>query len=120
MSSLRRLWIPTSNESLLSAQAALLSRFVKKATLHCRQVELSDGNSINCVDTASDTDIATKTVANNRTLVLAHGLGSGLGFWFDNFDALAQQYDRVVAFDWLGFGASRYMSPMFSTHCTPL
>ena len=104
---LRRLWIPTSNMSLLSAQAAIISRFVKQATLHCRQVELPDGNCINCVDTASDGDIASKNVSNERTLVLAHGLGSGLGFWFDNFDQLAKQFDRVVAFDWLGFGASR-------------
>lgn len=40
------------------------------------------------------------------TLVLAHGLGSGLGFWFDNYDFLAKHFKRVISVDWLGFGGS--------------
>ena len=45
-----------------------------------------------------------------KTVVLAHGLGSGCGFFFSNIDPLLIDkgggYDRVIAVDWLGFGGS--------------
>ena len=47
---------------------------------------------------------ATSTL--QTTCVLAHGLGSGLGFFFPNLAYLASRFDRVVAFDWLGFAGS--------------
>ena len=55
---------------------------------------------INAIDTGSP------TAGRGNTLVIGHGLGSGLGFFFDNIDAMAGAFDRVIAFDWLGFGGS--------------
>lgn len=46
------------------------------------------------------------TSINEKVLVLAHGYGSGLGFFYPNYSELAKQYDRVIALDWLGMGAS--------------
>lgn len=40
------------------------------------------------------------------TLVLTHGYGSGLGFYFKNIEYLSTIYDRVIAIDWLGMGSS--------------
>lgn len=40
------------------------------------------------------------------TLLLTHGYGSGLGFYFKNIDQLSSIYDRVIAIDWLGMGSS--------------
>lgn len=46
----------------------------------------------------------------HKTLVLMHGYGLGLGFFFENFDALANfqdsPFDRIVAIDWPGMGHS--------------
>ncbi|RKP05635.1 Alpha/Beta hydrolase protein, partial [Thamnocephalis sphaerospora] len=39
-------------------------------------------------------------------LVLAHGYGAGLGYFYRNFEALAQPGWRVYAIDWLGMGRS--------------
>jgi len=46
--------------------------------------------------------------SSDETLILAHGFGSGLGFFFRNVDALldSNKYRRVVLFDWLGMGGS--------------
>lgn len=43
------------------------------------------------------------------TLVLSHGYGAGLALYFGLFDRLldAGKYDRVIAFDWNGFGVRR-------------
>lgn len=101
---LRRVWIPSQHEDILHAQNALLTRFVER-TLHQTSVDVGGGLFLNVVDTASDEERLERS-GPRRTLVLAHGLGSGLGFFFNNFDALAREFDRVVAFDWMGMGAS--------------
>ncbi|NVK30605.1 MAG: alpha/beta fold hydrolase [Gammaproteobacteria bacterium] len=102
------LWIPTSQRQLMQAQSNLLARFVKtpyqssiitvpfdgKGLLHKPQ-----SVEINYVDNAPER-------TDGHTLIIAHGWGSGLGFYFANLDLLAQQFDRVIAFDWLGFGGS--------------
>jgi cardiolipin-specific phospholipase len=41
-----------------------------------------------------------------RVLVLMHGYGLGLGFFFANYDALLPHFDRIIALDWQGMGAS--------------
>ena len=40
------------------------------------------------------------------TIVLCHGLCSGLGFFFPNYDYLADRFDRVLSVDWAGMGES--------------
>ena len=65
----------------------------------------------------------TSTTGNNKpksTLVLSHGFGSGLGFYYPNYDALAKIYDRVISFDWLGMGSSsrdKNISAPITTNC---
>lgn len=44
--------------------------------------------------------------ANPRTLVLMHGYASGVGFFYNNLEQFSKKFDRVIAIDWLGFGAS--------------
>lgn len=47
-----------------------------------------------------------KQNADEKVLVLTHGYGSGIGFFYPNFSKLAGMFDRVIAFDWLGMGSS--------------
>jgi pimeloyl-ACP methyl ester carboxylesterase len=35
-----------------------------------------------------------------------HGYGLGLAFFFANYDALLPHFNRIIAVDWLGMGAS--------------
>ena len=99
---LRRLWLPTSEKQLLASQDALLRHFVSRKLTNRRIVLPASGLTINAVDTMPGSSPASGA----RTLVVGHGLGSGLGFFFNNIDAFAEHFDRVVAFDWLGFGGS--------------
>lgn len=110
LKSARKWWIPTSSGDILEAQHALLSYFVN-APLHAKQIEVFGEEGIpllmNCVDTASDYDRTRCSGASIRnTAVLGHGLGSGLGLFFNNYDGLLKHFDRVVGFDWIGFGNS--------------
>lgn len=50
---------------------------------------------------------ATSAPAPKKTLVLTHGYGAGLGFYFKNFYSLSQVPGyRTIAIDWLGMGLS--------------
>lgn len=42
-----------------------------------------------------------------KTLVLMHGYGSGLGFFYKNYAKLLGTYDKIVAVDWPGMGGSK-------------
>lgn len=107
----------TSVEHVILAQAALLKHFVK-APLMSVQTTLKNGHIINSVDTGPVVRSSSEEPV--RTIVLAHGLGSGLGFFWPNYDALLRKnggaYDRVIGVDWLGFGASsrpRVLAPRY-------
>jgi cardiolipin-specific phospholipase len=56
--------------------------------------------------------------ADSDTIILAHGFGSGLGFFYQNVDALLRHpsVGRVVLVDWLGMGGSErpqcYLRPI--------
>lgn len=114
-------WVPTSRHLLLSAQRSLLEHFVPK---HVRisYKESKDGfnyvvvenpqrlNNINDDVTQSNTTAVTRRAKSKRsTLLLLHGFGSGLGFFFANYEHLSLTFDRVVAVDWLGMGGSARM-----------
>jgi len=87
-------WTKSSPAKLLAAQQTLLHRFVRQPLTGSRVAGL------NTVDSGQ--------VSDGVTVVLAHGFGSGLGFFYRNFDALLadKRVGRVVAFDWLGMGGS--------------
>jgi cardiolipin-specific phospholipase len=92
----------------LQAQEKLLQHFLKRCTYEVRSVPT---NGMNYVVIQNKQ----KAILNNhpgrvqgskKTLVMMHGYGAGLGFFYDNFDGLADYYDQVIAVDWLGMGCS--------------
>lgn len=102
------------------AQSALLQHFCKSKVEQGR-IRIPQG-TINYVMIERD-----KNKVNPSTIVLTHGYGSGLGFFYPNLDALSQVYDRVIAVDWLGMGGSSRlpntsavkMKPICSNGMTP-
>lgn len=57
--------------------------------------------------------------SNGKDIVLCHGFGAGLGFFYRNYAALLAlpQVGRVLAPDWLGMGrSSRPKFPKFTPH----
>lgn len=52
-------------------------------------------------------EIQKEKTENQRNLVICHGYGAGLGFFYRNFQSLSQQPGwRLFAIDWLGMGNS--------------
>lgn len=52
-------------------------------------------------------DIRQENGANKKNLVICHGYGAGLGFFYKNFQNLSQEPGwRLFAIDWLGMGNS--------------
>jgi len=68
----------TSVDHLLASQAAVLKHFVKHPMIPVSTLLPSSGYTINSVDSG----VPPPSGAPTRTIVLAHGLGSGLGFWY--------------------------------------
>ena len=105
--SLRNALLGTSVDHVLAAQSAILKHFVRQPLTSVSTVLPASGYVINCVDSGV-TSIPDPGAG--RTVVLAHGLGSGLGFFFPQYDALLRSrggsFDRVLGVDWLGVGAS--------------
>ena len=103
MRTFSKLYIPTSHDALLASQKALLSHFVR-TPIRYHQANLPSGrlNYIELRKKRVDGKVPTK----ESTLVLMHGLGSGLGFFYANYDDLLETYDRIYAVDWLGMGGS--------------
>lgn len=98
----RQWWTQGTPAALQTAQDRLLSRWV--AAPHVRLPVTAGLNSVVFGDAES---------SSQRTIVLAHGFGSGLGFFYHNIDGLLQitapgtnAPNRVVAVDWMGMGGS--------------
>ena len=109
MSALGRLWRGTSQAHLLEAQGRLLRLFSPHLDAVPLRTTLASGDVINAVEVTlpSSSPSPPSPGHPSRTLVLAHGFGSGLGFFgIANLNALAPHFDRVVAVDWLGMGGS--------------
>jgi cardiolipin-specific phospholipase len=129
--SIRRLYVPSSPEDLEASQRRLLRKYVH-APFEERKVRLSSGDYINAVvfhnqrsrdyevaaaaaaaaDSASIDTIASTSTAPvplpppPTTLVITHGYGSGLAFFWENYDFFCSHFDRVIGIDWLGMGGS--------------
>ena len=99
-----RIWSGTSSSRLLEAQTHLLGRFLPELGSAVRPVrtKLSSGEVINAVDIPGQG----RSFGPGSTLVLCHGYGSGLGFFFPNLGTFSEHFGRVVAVDWLGMGGS--------------
>ena len=118
MERVRRLWLRTSRGEILNAQDRLLEAFASPERVRLRSLGKKCG--INAVEVTRRDGRG----AGGRDLVLAHGFGSGLAMWMDSLQDLAEidGVRRVIAFDWLGMGASDrpacYQSPRVAL--TPL
>lgn len=101
---LRELYIPSSLAKLRRAQDSLLMAFVK-SKFESRVVHLNSGEFINLIELSNSSRIRSPAEP-GRSLLLTHGYGSGLAFFWANYDHLVSKYDRVIAIDWLGMGGS--------------
>ncbi|CAM0151819.1 unnamed protein product [Urochloa decumbens] len=104
-------WIPTSTDRIIAAEKRLLS--VLKTGYVQEQVNIGSappGSKVRWFRSASDEPRFINTVTfdskeNAPTLVMVHGYAASQGFFFRNFDALANRF-RVIAIDQLGWGGS--------------
>ena len=99
-------WTGASKKAAKVAEEALLSKWVKspytlgKVSIDLPQLGLGV-QKINTLDVNSDAD--------GVPLVLTHGAGSGIAFFYKNIEALATLNGgrrRLLAFDWLGQACS--------------
>ena len=100
---LMQYFIPTSAAARYQSLERLLKHFCA-SSITIKSASLQNGRCINYVDISG-----IRKSSPNRTeevLVLAHGFGLGLGFFFNNFDRFANDFDRIIAFDWSGMGGS--------------
>ncbi|KAL2458028.1 1-acylglycerol-3-phosphate O-acyltransferase [Forsythia ovata] len=104
-------WIPTSTDHIIAAEKRLLS--IIKTPYETEQVNIGSGppgSNIRWFRSASNEPRFINTVSfdskeGSPTLVMVHGYGASQGFFFRNFDALAQHF-KVIAIDQLGWGGS--------------
>ena len=105
---------PTSLKQAREAENKLIEMSLSKYCTHRTQkqqqsVEISENTFINTLSFAQS-DNAT------RNIVLCHGYGAGLGFFYRNFSLTERIANcRLIAIDWLGMGnSSRPNYPMNS------
>lgn len=101
MSVIRSWWTQSNKSTLLASQSKLLKALVPNYTMET----LSDfGMNAVSFTTANDITNAPK----ETTCILAHGFGSGLGFFYKNVDPILNsgKYNRLILIDWLGMGGS--------------
>lgn len=91
----RQWWTQSNTVALQKSQDKLLKAFVKAGFVRTSSAGL---NSVEFINERKE----------GETVVLAHGFGSGLGFFYSNVDLLLQSHNvrRVVLVDWLGMGGS--------------
>ncbi|KAL7469764.1 hypothetical protein ACHAXS_010019 [Conticribra weissflogii] len=100
-------WTKSDLNLLLQAEHRLLSALVSHPfhkPAHNRQKN-NDHNGINIVEFRAKESAGLQS---KPTVILAHGFGSGLGFFYSNIDSLLNsgKISRVVCVDWLGMGGS--------------
>ncbi|CAA2974338.1 probable 1-acylglycerol-3-phosphate O-acyltransferase [Olea europaea subsp. europaea] len=104
-------WVPTSTDHIIAAEKRLLS--LVKTPYKTEQVNIGSGppgSKVRWFRSASNEPRFINTVSfdgkeGSPTLVMIHGYGASQGFFFRNFDVLAQHF-KVIAIDQLGWGGS--------------
>jgi pimeloyl-ACP methyl ester carboxylesterase len=108
----------TKTSPPIIAQNELLNKFCGDGChIESKTINLSNGyinyievvskkNKIKLDQSSAVVSSQAKRDPNEKILVLTHGFGSGIGFFYPNFNDLVTIYDRVIAFDWLGMGSS--------------
>uniref|UniRef100_A0A7C8YAU6 AB hydrolase-1 domain-containing protein n=2 Tax=Opuntia streptacantha TaxID=393608 RepID=A0A7C8YAU6_OPUST len=100
-------WIPSSTDRIIDSEKRLLS--LVKTPYKSEQISIGTGppgSKIRWFRSSSNKPRFINTVTfdckeDAPTIVLVHGYGASLGFFFRNFDALAKHF-RVIAIDQLG------------------
>ncbi|CAM8878300.1 unnamed protein product [Rhodiola kirilowii] len=104
-------WIPTSTDEIIASEKRLLS--IVKTPYVQEQVNIGSGppgSSVRWFRSVSNEPRFINTVTfdgkdDSPTLVMVHGYAASQGFFFRNFDTLAQHF-KVIAIDQLGWGGS--------------
>ncbi|KAJ8762236.1 hypothetical protein K2173_007392 [Erythroxylum novogranatense] len=104
-------WIPTSTDHIIAAEKRLLS--IVKTPYVQELVNIGEGppgSKVRWFRSASNEPRFINTVTfdskqDSPVLVMIHGYGASQGFFFRNFDALANRF-KVIAIDQLGWGGS--------------
>ncbi|KAL3514732.1 hypothetical protein ACH5RR_027449 [Cinchona calisaya] len=104
-------WIPTSTDHIIDSEKRLLS--ILKTPYTQEQVNIGSGppgSKVRWFRSVSNEPRFLNTVTfdskeGSPTLVMVHGYGASQGFFFRNFDALADRF-KVTAIDQLGWGGS--------------
>mmetsp|Transcript_12598 Transcript_12598/g.18871 ORF Transcript_12598/g.18871 Transcript_12598/m.18871 type:complete len:406 (-) Transcript_12598:333-1550(-) len=106
---LRQWWSASDSKLLAQSESRLLDSLVKHA--HVRKKFNIGGLNILEFNKAPAAP-APAGINNNQpahpTIILTHGFGSGLGFFYRNINDLLQseKVSRVICIDWLGMGGS--------------
>ncbi|CAN6463695.1 unnamed protein product [Victoria cruziana] len=104
-------WVPTSTDHIISSEKRLLSLVKTGYTQeHINIGSGPPGSRTRWFGSTSNEPRFINTVTfdgkeNSPTIVMVHGYGASQGFFFRNFDALANHF-RVIAMDQLGWGGS--------------
>jgi cardiolipin-specific phospholipase len=101
---LRQWWTGSNSKHLIKAEHELLSALVEHPFTKQSVGSTVHDNGMNIVEFHAPSTIS----SNLPTVVLAHGFGSGLGFFYRNIDPLLHsgKISRVICLDWLGMGGS--------------
>mmetsp|Transcript_28786 Transcript_28786/g.72444 ORF Transcript_28786/g.72444 Transcript_28786/m.72444 type:complete len:387 (-) Transcript_28786:132-1292(-) len=115
-------WRPTSHNEFQFAECSLLNTFLRNPWRTERVVvgHLDEAGQAHFyhseVASAAPPEehaivlhtvvVEPKDKALRGDLVMCHGYGAGVGFWYRNLDELADSGLRVFAIDWLGMGRS--------------
>lgn len=124
MEALRRLrqsFIPTSDSLLRLSQGNLLkTELSEQDFVMTPQISDVGLNVVVIEKNGKALASANGKDAKRKTLVLMHGYGSGLGFFYKNYKGLLGTYDRVIAVDWPGMGGSKRDNPALDNSRVPL
>jgi cardiolipin-specific phospholipase len=111
---LRQWWSATDSKLLAQAESRLLDALVKEQhTTHVRKKFNIGGLNViefHKTPAASAADRVSNIQQHDHptTIILTHGFGSGLGFFYRNINDLliSEKVSRVICIDWLGMGGS--------------
>lgn len=104
---LRQSFIPTSDALLKVAQQNLLKTDLQNDFSIAPHISTTDGLNVVVIEKIRIEEKSKSEAVRRKTLVLMHGYGSGLGFFYKNYAKLLGTYDRIVAVDWPGMGGSK-------------
>ena len=109
--SARQWWTNSNRQLLLEAQRNLIQSVVSASPVGL--VNTNTGSQTTSSSTLPSSPLNSLEFGDSKnhelpTVVLCHGFGSGLGFFYNNIDRLlsTNQVGRLLLVDWLGMGGS--------------